>query len=211
MSQTTYIQFVIILSVGGFFLGSVLFAKWLPRAICGIDIEAVSEDGNPGTANVFKHCGVPVGILTGICELGKAFAPIEIANIFIPIEMRTPLYGLIICSAVLGHIFSVYNRGNGGMGVAAFWGALMGVFLQCQLIFFLVGIYIVVRYIVKVRQQHLRTFVCFAVFLAVVAVFSTNMIYKPAFIFLSAVICVKSLCMMARERNAGDAVRQANS
>ncbi len=202
MLESTYIRLVIIISIGGFFLGSVLFAKLFPRVICGIDIEAVSEDGNPGTSNVFKYCGMRVGILTGICEFGKAFIPIEVANVIIPLEVRTPLYGLIVGSAVVGHIFSIYHHGNGGMGAAAFWGSLMGVFLQCKLIFVLLAIYIVVRYIIRVRQQHLRTILCFGTFLIAVAVFGTNMIYKPVYIILSAIVVVKCLYIASRQRNA---------
>ncbi len=202
MLRSTYIELVIIISIGGYFLGSILFAKLFPRVLCGIDIEEVSEDGNPGTSNVFKYCGMRVGVLTGICEFGKAFIPIEVANVIIPLEMRTPLYGLIVASAVLGHMFSVYHHFNGGMGVASFWGSLMGVFLQCQLIFVLLGIYIVVRYIFRVHQNHLRTIICFGVFLILVAVFATNMIYKPVYIILSAIVCAKCLYNVLRERDA---------
>ncbi len=201
MSENTYISLVIIISIGGFFLGSVLFAKLFPRVFCGIDIEEVSEDSNPGTSNVFKYCSAPVGVLTGICEFGKAFAPIEIANVIIPLEARTPLYGLIVCSAVVGHIFSIYHRGHGGMGAAPFWGSLMGVFLQCQLIFVLLGIYIVIRYILRVHQQHLRTILCFGIFLIMVSVFATNMIYKPAYIVLSAIVCLKCLYIAVQQNH----------
>ncbi len=202
MLRSTYLELVIIISIGGFFLGSVLFAKLFPRVLCGIDIEAVSEDGNPGTSNVFKYCGMRVGILTGICEFGKAFIPIEVANVLIPMEMRTPLFGLIVGSAVVGHIFSVYHHGNGGMGVAPFWGSLMGVFLQCQLIFVLLAIYIVVRYVFRVHEHHRRTIICFGIFLVMVALFATNMIYKPVYIILSAIVCAKCLYNAFQQRRA---------
>ena len=41
----------------GYLSGSLLFALWLPRWICHVDIRQVSEDKNPGTFNVFQHCG----------------------------------------------------------------------------------------------------------------------------------------------------------
>ena len=44
----------------GFFLGSVPFCHLLPRVFMGKDICALSDDGNPGAANVFKLCGVPM-------------------------------------------------------------------------------------------------------------------------------------------------------
>lgn len=38
----------------GFFLGSVPFCHLLPRVFLGKDICKLSDDGNPGAANVFK-------------------------------------------------------------------------------------------------------------------------------------------------------------
>ncbi len=201
-----YLQLAILISIGGYFLGSILFSKILPQAVRGIDIEAVSEDGNPGVSNVFKYCGVPIGIFSALCDFGKAFAPIFIGYQLIPPEFRTALtFGMIICSAVLGHIFSIFHHFNGGMGVGPMFGALMTVFLECQLIFFLIGIYIVIRWVIRVKQQHLRTFLCFSIFLVCVAIFGRNMVYKPAFIILCAVICLKCTYVAVRQRNAAKA------
>ncbi|MCC8141071.1 MAG: glycerol-3-phosphate acyltransferase [Lachnospiraceae bacterium] len=200
MMDIIYVRLIVIISICGFFLGSILFSKILPRAICGIDIVEVSEDGNPGVSNVFKYCSVPVGILTALCDFGKAFAPVLAADILIPMEVRTPLFGLVICSGVLGHIFSIFNHGNGGMGVAPFWATLMGVFLQCQLIFALVIIYVFIRYVFRVHAQHLRTILCFGIFFAFIMAFSTNMVYKPAYLILCAVICLKCLYIAVKQK-----------
>ncbi len=203
MSQSTYLLLVILISVCGFLAGSILFAKILPRAICKVDIVAVSEDHNPGVSNVFKHCGVPVGLLTAVCDFAKAFFPILAADILIPMEVRTPLFALVIMAPVLGHIFSVFNRGNGGMGAAAMWATLMAVFLQCKLIVFLVIIYVVVRYICRVTEkQHLRTILCFGIFFVATLLFETIIIYRLAYLILSAVICLKCLYIALRQRNA---------
>ena len=47
----------------GYVMGSVMNGYLLPKYLKGIDITKVSEDHNPGTANVMKYAGVPVGIL----------------------------------------------------------------------------------------------------------------------------------------------------
>ncbi len=201
MSQSTYLLLIILISVCGFLAGSILFAKALPRAICKVDIVAVSEDHNPGVSNVFKYCGVPVGILVAICDFAKAFFPILAAYQLIPLEVRTPLFALPIIAPVLGHIFSVFNHGNGGMGVASTWATLLAVFLQCKLVFILIIIYVVVRYICRVKQQHLRTILCFGIFLVFVALFEPTLIYKLAYVTLSAVIILKCLYIALRQRN----------
>ena len=59
--------------VAGYLLGSVMFAGYLPLLLKHIDVRRLSDDGNPGTANAFKHAGVFVGSLVLLCELGKGF------------------------------------------------------------------------------------------------------------------------------------------
>lgn len=72
---------IIVLSVIGFFSRSLLFAQTLPKSICGVDIIASSENGNPGTANVFSICGKKCGILTAILEFAKGFFPVLAGNL----------------------------------------------------------------------------------------------------------------------------------
>ena len=43
----------------GYLMGSVLFGYILPKYFINMNIEEVSEDHNPGTANVMKYAGVP--------------------------------------------------------------------------------------------------------------------------------------------------------
>ncbi len=205
VEEVSYLQFIIWISIGGYLLGSVLFCKILPKAVRGIDIEAVSEDGNPGTSNVFKYCGIPLGIVCAICDFAKAAAPIIVAYQFIPPEARTPLFGLVVCSGVLGHIFSIFHRGNGGMGVGPIFGTLFGIFFQCQLIFALIIIYVVFRYIARIKLQHLRTFLCFSTFFAFVTIFLQNPAYKSAYMVMSGIICAKCIYVAARQRSSARA------
>ena len=47
----------------GYLFGSVTFGYLIPRLIKGVDVRALSSDGNPGTANAFLYGGVFCGIL----------------------------------------------------------------------------------------------------------------------------------------------------
>ena len=49
--------------VGGFCMGSIMFGRIIPKVFFNMDICAVSDDHNPGTANVFVNCGVGWGLL----------------------------------------------------------------------------------------------------------------------------------------------------
>ena len=59
----------------GYLSGSLLFALWLPRWICHVDIRQVSEDKNPGTFNVFQHCGAWMGSMVLACLLYTSPSP----------------------------------------------------------------------------------------------------------------------------------------
>ena len=63
--MSSYLGFVI----GGYLLGSILFAYVLPKLTRHIDIREMSEDGNPGTYNAFRYGGVICGICALLLEL----------------------------------------------------------------------------------------------------------------------------------------------
>ena len=50
-------------ALGGYLLGGIFFSSILAKVICGVDIEACSRDGNPGTANAMQYAGVGTGFL----------------------------------------------------------------------------------------------------------------------------------------------------
>ena len=52
---------VVCFIAAGFVSGSVLYSMVLPRWIKGVDVVALSDDHNPGTANAFIKAGIPCG------------------------------------------------------------------------------------------------------------------------------------------------------
>lgn len=87
----------------GFFSGSILYSLILPKWIKGVDIVAVSDDHNPGTANAMKYAGKLVGSLCLICDLGKGFFPVWIAAQFLPVGAFS--FALVMAAPVMGHAF----------------------------------------------------------------------------------------------------------
>ena len=67
----------------GFLSGSILYSQYLPWHFKRINIMEISEDHNPGTANVMKYAGVPLGIVCLVCDIGKGFVPVFLAMRFV--------------------------------------------------------------------------------------------------------------------------------
>ena len=63
------------LIAGGFLLGGVMFSRALPKLLTGKDVCALRTDKNPGAANVFAVCGVPMGLLCLALDMLKAYLP----------------------------------------------------------------------------------------------------------------------------------------
>lgn len=186
-------QRIIWVSVLGFLSGSVLYAKLLPKLFYDIDIVACSEDGNPGTSNVFKYCGKKCGILTGILEFAKGFFPVALGNNMINIQESGSLFGFIILAPVLGHMFSVFHHWNGGMGVAPTFGTLIAVFLQCRMLIVLTGLYAVGRFAIKFRHQYQRTLAVFGCFAAAALLLEPSEPYRTTYFLIGCTICVKCI------------------
>lgn len=103
----------------GYSLGSISPAAMIAKAK-GVDLRATGS-GNPGATNVGRALGARTGVVVGVLDVLKGFAPaIAFAQIGpIPAEVA----GL---AAVLGHVTSPFLRGRGGKGTATTLGAILG-------------------------------------------------------------------------------------
>ncbi len=199
MSMIVYTYFMLIaISLAGFFSGSMLYAYKLPKRICHVDIREISEDGNPGTANVFQYCGKKCGILTGICEFGKGFFPVFAGNLLVNKNIAGIGFGLIIAAPVLGHMFSVFHGGRGGMGIAPLCGTLIAVFLKTKLLVFLVSIYAFYKFVLKFHRQQMRTICVFGTFSAAALLFEQNSVFKYTYMLLAFLVIIKAVVSMHR-------------
>ena len=111
----------------GYLFGSVTFGYLIPRLIKGVDVRALSNDGNPGTANAFLYGGVFCGILVLLADLGKGALPVFLAGGYLffslvlvvePHSLRTGLTFLIW--SVLGVHFTPLSSIKYGIVLIAF-------------------------------------------------------------------------------------------
>ena len=63
---------VLIFAIAGYVCGSFMSAYYIPQWLYDMDVALMSDDGNPGAANVFKNAGVPCGILVLAADLLRA-------------------------------------------------------------------------------------------------------------------------------------------
>lgn len=162
----------------GFFLGSVPFCSLLPRVFMRKDICALSDDGNPGAANVFKLCGVPMGMLCLVCDLGKGFLPVFAAERLMmslqapsvtvagadPFDIR---FALAVAAPVVGHALGVFRGFRGGKAIAASFGALIGLLFakpMSPVVFILAALYILFSTLIKIYPNRRRSILTFVLF-----------------------------------------------
>jgi glycerol-3-phosphate acyltransferase PlsY len=111
----------VLASVAAFVIGAVNPATILAR-ILGKDLRH-SGSGNPGATNAGRVLGARWGVVVGILDVLKGLLPVLVAQQLL--GTVTALWvGLAV---VLGHIWSPFLRGQGGMGVATSLGAILAV------------------------------------------------------------------------------------
>jgi glycerol-3-phosphate acyltransferase PlsY len=107
--------------------GSIPSAVWIGRMVRGIDIREHGS-GNMGAANAARVLGWQWGIIAGLVDVAKGFAPVfwlgpvaaSYSVLAVP-EARI-LLGVV---AIIGHLFPIFVGFRGGKGVLT----SLGVFL----------------------------------------------------------------------------------
>lgn len=143
----------------GFLLGGVLFSYHIPKQLCNVDVVACSRDGNPGTANAMKLCGVPVGLTCLDCDLLKGYLPVSLALRVLPVESWW--LAPILVAPVLGHALAVFYPFPGGKAVAVSFGVLLGLLPHSWLVLALVIPYLFFSLIVVLHPNERRSVVSF--------------------------------------------------
>lgn len=152
----------------GFLSGSVLYSRYLPWLLKRIDIVKVSEDHNPGTANVMKYAGVPMGICCLLCDMAKGFLPVYFAGAFC--RSDEILFAFIMAAPVAGHAYSMFHRGKGGKAIAVTFGTFLGLWPDLQMVLTLCLFYLLFSLAVVIRHHEKRTVITFACFALITVV-----------------------------------------
>ena len=152
----------LLFSLAGFFLGSILFAYWVPKILKNTDIRRLPEDHNPGVANAFMYGGMLCGIISLILELAKGFIPVFIACRIL--DTGSLLFVPVLAAPVLGHAFPFLHKSEGGKAITVSFGVLLGLFPNILPAIYLAFFYIFFSLIIVVSPHSFRSVVTFLMF-----------------------------------------------
>lgn len=103
-----------------YMLGSIPFGLVMARVFGLGDIRKIGS-GNIGATNVLRTGNKPAAALTLVLDAGKGAIAVLVARAMVG-EDAAGLAGMF---AMLGHLYSVFLKFNGGKGVATFLGTLL--------------------------------------------------------------------------------------
>lgn len=156
----------LIYGTAGYLSGSILFGYLIAKYMYHVDIVAVSDDGNPGTANAFKYAGVGAGVFSLILELGKGFVPVYFAAQNVNVESVE--FAFVIIAPVLGHAYPFGHMKYGGKAIAVAFGVLLGLIPDFRPVLTLAFCYILFSVVIKIYPHLFRSiaaFLCFGIML----------------------------------------------
>lgn len=118
-----------------YFLGSIPGALWSSKALHGVDIREYGSH-NAGATNAFRVVGWPAGVLATIVDMGKGYLSAGIVATYVRIDPlpalsvfgweSSVLVGLLAgLAAIVGHMYPIFARFEGGKGVNTAAGILL--------------------------------------------------------------------------------------
>ncbi len=137
---------IYLIVVSAYLLGSVSFALIAGFIICGEDLR-LKGSGNAGATNVFRVLGWKIALPVLLVDFLKGFLPVFLApsimSVFSLAELPLSIFQIVLLfSLVLGHVFPIWFRFNGGKGVATAAGGVSALFPPaapiCLFVFILV-------------------------------------------------------------------------
>lgn len=203
-------SYYLVFAIAGYLLGSILFAPVFGRIFTKEDIISGTKDQNPGTANAFAEGGMVCGLLTLACDMGKGFFPVFLclnlgstalgSVLWMPSEALwggrpewagTLGLALVLLAPVLGHAFPLYHRFQGGKGIAATFGSLLGyapnLFPALVLAFF----FLLFSLVIIVRPHFYRTIVTYVCAAGMFFVWGQDLAQKLGFLLIAVLVCIR--------------------
>jgi glycerol-3-phosphate acyltransferase PlsY len=109
----------ILFILAAYLVGSIPFGFLIARSR-GVDLRAAGS-GNIGATNVGRLLGKKIGVLVFLLDFAKGAVPVAVARWFSLDEWLIVSVGL---ASILGHVFPIWLRFQGGKGVATGTGAI---------------------------------------------------------------------------------------
>ncbi len=191
--------------VAAYLLGSIPFSFLVARAFGVADVRQVGS-GNVGASNVLRSAGKAAGVLALLLDAAKgAAAPLLAAHV---LPDQPTVAALAAVAAVLGHMYPLWLRFQGGKGVATGLGAFAPLVpkavVGATMAFLLT--------LIATRYVSLGSIVGVVTLAALAFVFGGSSAVAWAATFTAALVVVRHRSNLQRlwvgsERRAGDAGR----
>ena len=112
--------------VVGYLAGAIPFSYIAGKVFAGIDLRTVGS-GNLGATNAFRQLGPWIGLVVLVADIAKGFLPVYFAPDYAPAGAIAGHWLMLAAAfaSILGHMFSVFVRFQGGKGVATTAGAFL--------------------------------------------------------------------------------------
>ena len=198
MSRGMWMLFILI----GFAMGGIMNGRILPQKLAHTDVCALSQDHNPGAANVFTYCGWKMGLLCLALDMGKGFLPVFTACRLSGGDLTDPMIAPLMLAPVLGHALAPFSRKKGGKAIACAFGVLLGLLPGSAAVFVLAFLYILFSTLVKINPHRRRSIVTFSLFglIALVGgIFKAHFPVGLGCVLISVVVVIKHLPLLDQE------------
>ncbi len=199
MKEIIIISLLIIIS---YLLGAIPSSVWLGKWLYDTDVREHGS-GNAGFTNALRVLGLKVGIPVLVVDVFKGFLAVKLIGFFSLYNPgSTPFINMqVLCGtvAVIGHIFPVYAKFNGGKGVATLFGVILAIAPYPTLI--ALGVFIITLLISNyVSLSSLMAGLSFP--LSLIFIFNTE---KTSLIIFSVMIFI--LLILTHQKNIGRLIR----
>ena len=138
---------LILFCILSYLIGSIPFAYIITKIFGYGDIRKIGS-GNIGATNVLRTGNKNLAASVLFFDMLKGFLPITLLNLFYQNIFESHEIFIIGCFTVIGHIFSIWLKFQGGKGVASYIGFMLGISFNLGFFFILIWliIFIITRY-----------------------------------------------------------------
>ncbi|MBH19176.1 MAG: acyl-phosphate glycerol 3-phosphate acyltransferase [Crocinitomicaceae bacterium] len=131
-----------------YFIGSIPSAIWVSKWFFGVDVRDYGSN-NAGATNTFRVIGRVAGFTVLFFDILKGWISVKILTSLILYEANSSEFinmQLVVgITAVLGHVFPIYEKFQGGKGVATLMGIILAInfsaAIGCVVIFLMIFIF----------------------------------------------------------------------
>lgn len=177
----------------GYLSGSILFSKVAAQLLGLEDVAANSCDHNPGTFNAFQNGGFLCGLLTLCGDLLKGFLPVWLYLAGEGSEISHTAFAFVLAAPVIGHIFPVYFGFQGGKGIAASFGCLLGLLPETWPVAILACCFLFFTLVVRVSSNYYKTLLTYLCAGILVLILGKNTAITLGFSLIMAAVIFRLL------------------